>query len=125
MEAPACAILSLTDWCPQKNKNQKRLLKSKESAHVRNKNSNIEKVNSINCDDWAAERAAPPSQQPHLLSENYLSHYVHVHFEIPGHPGGENVARLLESKILGCTIIPKKIWTQTKIIQGPIKKKLK
>ena len=49
-------------------------------------------------------------------------HYVHVHFEIPGHPGGENVARLLESKILGHTIIQKNFWTQTKIIQGPIKK---
>ena len=30
------------------------------------------------------EPAAPSSQQPHLLSESYLS-YVHVHFEIPGH----------------------------------------
>ena len=74
---------------------------------MHNENSNIEKANSINCDDWAAERAAPLSQQPHLLSENYLSHYVHVHFEIPGHPGGENVARLSESKILGHTIIQK------------------
>ena len=103
---------------PTPQKNQKRLLKSKESAHVYNENSNIEKANSVNCDDWAAERAAPSSQQPHLLSENY----VHVHFEIPGHPGGENVARLLESKILGHTIIQNKFWTQTKIIQGPIKK---
>ena len=87
---------------------------------MHNENSNIEKANSVNCDDWPAERAAPSSQQPHLLSENYPSHYVHVYFEIPGHPGGENVARLLESKILGRTIIQKNFWTQTKIIQGPI-----
>ena len=92
---------------------------------MHNENSNIEKANSVNCDDGAALSAAPSSQQPHLLSENYLSHYVHVHFEIPGHPGGENVARLLESKILGHTIIQKNFLTQTKIIQGPIKKKLK
>ena len=25
MEAPACAVLSLTDWHPQKSKNQKRI----------------------------------------------------------------------------------------------------
>ena len=121
MGAPACAVLSLTDWHPKK-KNRKRLLKSKESAHVHNENSNIEKANSINCDDWAAERAALSSEQHHLLSENYLSHYVHVHFEIPGHPGGENVARLSEGKILGHKIIQKNFWTETKIIQGPIKK---
>ena len=84
MGAPACAVLSLTDWCPKKIKTKKGSLKSNESAHVHNENSNIEKVNRVNCDDWAVERAAPSSQPPHLLSENYLSHYVHVHFEIPG-----------------------------------------
>ena len=60
----------------------------------------------VNCDDWAAERAAPSSQQPHLLSENYLRHYVHVPFEIHNN-NLESVARLLESKILGCTIMTK------------------
>ena len=122
MGAPACAVLSLTDWHPKKNKIQKRLLKSKESAHVHNENSNIEKANSINCDDWAAERAAPSSQQPHLLSENYLSHYVHVHFEIPGHSGGENVARLSESKILGRTIIQKNSGHKQKSSKVKLKK---
>ena len=72
---------------------------------MHNENSNIEKGNRVNCDDWAAERAAP-SQQPHLLSENYLRHYVHVHFEIHNN-NLESVARLLESNILGCTIMRK------------------
>ena len=110
MEAPACAVLSLTDWCPQKIKTQKgslKTLKSKQSTHVHNENSNIQKADRVNCDDWAAETAAQSSQQPHLLSENYLSHYIHVHFEILGHPEEENVARLSESKILGCTIMTK------------------
>ena len=73
---------------------------------MHNENSNIEKANRVNCDDWAAERAAPSSQQPHLLSENYLRHYVHVHFEIHNN-NLESVARLLESKILGPTIMRK------------------
>ena len=89
---------------------------------MHNENSNIEKANRVNCDDWAAERAAPSSQQPHLLSENYLRHYVHVHFEIHNN-NLESVARLLESKILGHPIMTKSktlnIQTQTKIIQGP------
>ena len=61
-------------------------LKSKQSTHVHNENSNIQRADRVNCDDWAAETAALSSQQPHLLSENYLSHYIHVHLEIPGHP---------------------------------------
>ena len=73
---------------------------------MHNENSNIEKANRVNCDDWAAERAAPSSQQPHLLSENYLRHYVHVHFKIHNN-NLESVARLLESKILGHTIMTK------------------
>ena len=55
---------------PKKIKTKKGSLKSNESAHVHNENSNIEKANRVNCDDWAAERAAPSSQEPHLLSEN-------------------------------------------------------
>ena len=89
---------------------------------MHNENSNIEKANRVNCDNRAAERAAPSSQQPHLLSENYLRHYVHVHFEIHNN-NLESVARLLESKILGRPIMTKSkklnIQTQTKIIQGP------
>ena len=89
---------------------------------MHNENSNIEKANRVNCDDWAAERAAPSSQQPYLLSENYLRHYVYVHFEIHNN-NLESVARLLESKILGRPIMTKSkklnIQTQTKIIQGP------
>ena len=73
---------------------------------MHNENSNTEKANRVNCDDWAAERAAPSSQQPHLLSENYLRHYVHVHFEIHNN-NLESAARLLESKILGRTIMTK------------------
>ena len=84
MGAPACAFLFLTDWHPKKKKTKKGSLKSNESAQVHNENCNIEKANRVNCDDWAVERAAPSSQPPHLLSENYLSCYVHVHFEIPG-----------------------------------------
>ena len=70
MGAPACAVLSLTYWCPKKIKTKKGSPKSNESAHVHNENSNIEKANRVNCDDWAVERAAPLSQPPHLLSEN-------------------------------------------------------
>ena len=95
---------------PKKVKTKKdslKSLKSKQSTHVHNENSNIQTPNRVNCDDWAAETAAPLSQQPHLLSENYLSHYIHVHFEIPGCPEEENVARLSESKFLGCTIMTK------------------
>ena len=73
---------------------------------MNNESSNIEKANRVNCDDWAAERAAPSSQQPHLLSENYLRHYVHMHFEIYNN-NLESVVRLLESKILGRTIMRK------------------
>ena len=71
---------------------------------MHNKNSNIEKANTVNCDDWAAERAAPSSQQSHLISENYISCYVHVHFEIHNNIL-ESMARFLESKILGCAIM--------------------
>ena len=89
---------------------------------MHNENSNIEKANRVNCDDWAAKRAAPSSQQPHLLSDNYLRYYVHVHFEIHNN-NLESVARLLESKIVGYPIMTKSkklnIQTQTKIIQGP------
>ena len=60
----------------------------------------ILKANRVNCDDWAAERAAPSSQQPHLLSENYLRHYVHMHFEIHNN-NLESVARLWRVKFLG------------------------
>ena len=67
---------------------------------MHNGNSNIEKANRVNCDDGAAERAATSSQQPHLLSENYLRHYVHVHFEIHNN-NLESVARFLDSKFLG------------------------
>ena len=88
---------------------------------MHNENSNIEKANRVNCDDQA-ERIAPSSQQPHLLSENYLRHYVHVQFEIHNN-NLESVARLLESEILGHPIMTKSkklnIQTQTKIIQGP------
>ena len=85
MGAPACAVLSLMDWHSKKKiKTKKGSLKPNESAHVHNKNSNIEKANRVNCDDWPVETAAPSSQQCHLLSENYLSHYVHVYFEILG-----------------------------------------
>ena len=73
---------------------------------MHNENSNIEKANRVNCYDWAAERAAPSSQQPLLLSENYVRHYVRVHFEIHNN-NLESVARLLESKILGRTIMTK------------------
>ena len=62
MGAPACAVLSLTDWCPQKIKTKKgslKSLKSKQSTHVHNENSNIQKADRVNCDDWAAETAAP------------------------------------------------------------------
>ena len=59
MGAPACAVLSLTDWCPPKIKTKKGSPKSKQSTHVHNENSNIQKADRVNCDDWAAETATP------------------------------------------------------------------
>ena len=47
MGAPACVVLSLTDGCLRKIKTKKgslKLLKSKQSTHVHNKNSNIQKA---------------------------------------------------------------------------------
>ena len=44
MGAPACAFLSLTDWHPKKNFKKRKYTKSKESAHVHNENSNIQKA---------------------------------------------------------------------------------
>ena len=51
MEAPACTVLSLTDWCPKKIKTKNGSLKFKQSTHVHNENSNIQKADRVNCDD--------------------------------------------------------------------------
>ena len=51
MGAPACAVLSLTNWCPPKKKTKKGSLKSKQSTRVHNENSNIQKADRVNCDD--------------------------------------------------------------------------
>ena len=69
MGAPACAVLSLTDWHPKKNKKQ-------ESTQ------NPKKVHMCIMKTVIFRKQI----ENHLLSENYLSHYIHVHFEIPGHP---------------------------------------
>ena len=53
MGVPACAVLSLSDWCPPQIKTKKEnTQKSKPSAHVHNENSNIQKADRVNCDKW-------------------------------------------------------------------------
>ena len=59
MGAPTCAVLSLTDWCPKKIKTKNGSLKSKQSTDVHNENSNIQKADRVNCNNWEAETATP------------------------------------------------------------------
>ena len=55
MGVPAYSVLSLQTGAPKKIKTKKEnTQKSKPCAHVHNKNSNNQKADRVNCDNWAA-----------------------------------------------------------------------